>query len=374
MRNTARMYTSGLPDAPNLATLLREAVAARASDLHLSACCPPLLRMDGNLCSLPYAILSADRCESLCSEALGDALPDRLSTDIDRALALPGIGRFRASLFRQSGTVAGAFRVVPEDPPRLDELGLPAACASLVSLQSGLVLVTGATGSGKSTTLAALVAAIRATRAVHVLTIEDPIEFVHPRAPGLINQREIGRDAPSFVDALRHVLRQDPDVVLIGEMRDRETMRAALTLAETGHLVLSTLHSNSGVEAADRLIDAFPADEQGQVRHQVAAVLVAVIAQRLVPRRGGGGRVIACEFLVATPAIRNLIREAKTHQISSLVHSGQRTHGMQTMAAALAELVRRGTIADSTADSTGGAVRASMAASAARIGASEHSG
>lgn len=330
----------------HLEELLHEAADRGASDLHLSTGYPPLLRIDGVLQRTVHPELSPSQCARLCSEAL--SLPERGDADCcrdrDLALTLSDGTRFRGTLFRQRDSLAAAFRAIPTAPPSLATLGLPATFRSIVAARDGLVLVTGSTGSGKSTTLAAMIAAIRECRGGHVLTIEDPIEFVHPAGPGLINQREIGRDAPSFATALRQALRQDPDVVLVGELRDGETMRAALTLAETGHLVLSTLHSTSAVDAADRIVDAFPAGEQVQTRQQVAAVLRAVVAQRLVARRDGAGRVAACEVLIATPAVRNLIREGKTHQIASLLQAGRNAHGMQTMADSLAELVRAGII------------------------------
>jgi twitching motility protein PilT len=331
---------------PPLEELLREAADRGASDLHLSAGCPPLLRVDGVLQPTTHPELSPDQCVHLCGEALppcerGEAAACR---DRDLALTLTDGTRFRGTLFRQRDSLAATFRAIPTEPPSLATLGLPATCRSIVAARDGLVLVTGSTGSGKSTTLAAMIAEIRARRGGHVLTIEDPIEFVHPPGPGLITQREVGRDTPSFAAALRQALRQDPDVVLVGELRDGETMRAALTLAETGHLVLSTLHSTSALEAADRIVDAFPADEQAQTRKQIASVLHAVVAQKLVPRRDGAGRVAACEILIATPAVRNLIREGKAHQIASLLQAGRSAHGMQTMADGLAELVQAGVI------------------------------
>lgn len=336
-----------LPPLASLAGLLRAAATVGASDLHLCAGVPPLVRVDGTLTPLDPFPLDAAQCEALCCEALDSYANASVDFDVDLALDVPDVGRCRVNLFRQSGTLAGAFRLVPSNPPRLSELGLPAGVERILRFQSGLVLVTGATGSGKSTTLAALIREILTRQAVHVLTIEDPIEFVHEHGRGVVRQREIGRDAPGFAPALRHVLRQDPDVILIGEMRDIETMRAALTLAETGHLVLSTLHSHSALDAADRLIDAFPADEQGPVRRQVAQVLCAVVAQRLLPRRGGG-RAVACELMFLTPAIRALIRDAKSHQIHSHVQSGRHEHGMQTMADAIEQLSAAGIIARGT--------------------------
>ena len=341
------MHSATAPTAPSLAVLLREALDSGASDLHLSAGCPPLLRIDGSLRATAHAPLSPAECLRLGAEVLPAGAAPESVCDLDLALPLPDGSRFRVALFRQRDSLAAAFRAIASAPPSLADLGLPPACRSIESLHDGLVLVTGATGSGKSTTLAALVGAIREKRGGHVLTIEDPIEYLHPPGLGLINQREIGRDTPSFAAALRHALRQDPDVVLVGELRDGETMRAALALAETGHLVLSTLHSTSAAEAADRIIDAFPADEQAQVRLQVATVLRMVLAQRLLPRRIGRGRAAACELLVATPAVRNLIREGKTHQIISLMQSGRRTHGMQTMDDAVAVLVHAGVVAPS---------------------------
>ena len=331
----------------DLLGLLEAASAVEASDLHLAAACAPLVRIDGRLRTLALPTLSAQACEDLCHQALALGRLRRPTSDCDFAFGLDDGTRIRASVFRKADTLAAALRLVPSSPPHLEMLGLPAACRSLAGLEGGLVLITGATGSGKSTTLAALIGEIRERRNAHIVTIEDPIEFVHPPLPPLMSQREVGRDVPDFATALRHVLRQDPDVVLVGELRDRETMRAGLTLAETGHLVLSTLHSTSAIDAADRLVDAFGADEQGRGRQQVATVLQAVVAQRLLPRRDGTGRVAACEVLVATPAVRNLIREGKGHQIRAHVQAAGRELGMQTMEAAVDNLIRAGTVAAS---------------------------
>ena len=258
---------------------------------------------------------------------------------IDLAFGVPGVARFRCNVFRQRGTVAAVYRLIPDRIRPFDELGLPPVLRTLVELRSGLVLVTGPTGSGKSTTLAAMVDAINATHGRHVLTIEDPIEFVHRHKRAIVNQREVRTDTASFGSALRAVLREDPDVVLIGEMRDVETVEAALRIAETGHLALATLHTGSAVQTVSRIVDVFPAGQQAQVRLQLSMVLEGLVCQTLVPAAGGRGRVAAVEAMVATPAVRNLIRQAKNQQLQTAIQTGEAS-GMQTMNQALAALVR----------------------------------
>jgi twitching motility protein PilT len=261
--------------------------------------------------------------------------------ELDLSFGIKGVARFRANIFVQRGALAGVFRMIPYEILALDSLGLPPVVLKLTSLPRGLILVTGPTGCGKSTTLAAFLDKINTERHDHIVTIEDPIEFVHKHKGCLVNQREIGADTKSFVNALKYILRQDPDVVFIGEMRDLETMQAALTISETGHLVFATLHTNSAVQTANRIVDAFPAHQQSQIRAQLAFVLEAVIAQQLIPRLDGKGRVMASEVMISTPAIRNLIREDKIHQIYSQMQVGQTKHGMQTMNQSLLNLYMR---------------------------------
>jgi twitching motility protein PilT len=261
--------------------------------------------------------------------------------ELDLSFGIKGVARFRANIFVQRGALAGVFRMIPYEIVPLENLGIPPIVIKLTSLPRGLVLVTGPTGSGKSTTLAAFLDKINIDRRDHIVTIEDPIEFVHKHKGCLVNQREVGSDTKNFTNALKYILRQDPDVVFIGEMRDLETMQAALTIAETGHLVFATLHTNSAVQTVNRVVDAFPAHQQSQIRAQMAFVLEAVIAQQLIPRADGKGRVLASELMISTPAIRNLIREDKIHQIYSQMQVGQTKHGMQTMNQSLFNLFSR---------------------------------
>jgi twitching motility protein PilT len=261
--------------------------------------------------------------------------------ELDLSFGIKGLARFRANIFVQRGAVAGVFRLIPYDIVPLESLGLPNAIGRLTTLPRGLILVTGPTGSGKSTTLASFLDKINTERRDHIVTIEDPIEFVHKHKGCIVNQREVGSDTKNFTNALKYILRQDPDVVFIGEMRDLETMQAALTIAETGHLVFATLHTNSAVQTVNRVVDAFPAHQQSQIRAQMSFVLEAVISQQLLPRADGKGRVLAAELMISTPAIRNLIREDKIHQIYSQMQVGQGKHGMQTMNQALFALFTR---------------------------------
>lgn len=324
---------------------LLHAVERGASDLQLIAGCPPVVRVDGEVAFAEGPALEAEEIRQLAAEIMSQDQRARLAEvgDVDFAYALPSGERFRVNVYRQRGTVALVARVVRSEVPPLASLGLPPVVADFARRRRGLVLVTGATGSGKSTTLAAMVRLINEERRCHVVTIEDPIEYLHRHGHSVISQREVGVDTRSFADALRHVLRQAPDVILVGEMRDLETAALALTAAETGHLVLSTLHTNDAVQTMDRIIDMFPAGQQDQVRLQLASTLVGVVCQQLLRRRSGAGRVVAAEVLVATPAVRNLVREGKTHQLRSLIQTGQE-HGMRTLEQSLAELVRRGEI------------------------------
>ena len=326
-----------------LVELLAETAARGGSDLHLTAGVPPSVRVDGSLLRLEErpALTPEVAARLACSPfTSGQRARFEGGEDIDLAFAVPGVARFRCNVFRQRGTVAAVYRLVPERIPPFRELGLPPVLRTLAELHSGLVLVTGPTGSGKSTTLAALVDAINAAGGRHVLTIEDPIEFVHGHKRSIVNQREVRTDTASFGSALRAVLREDPDVVLIGEMRDVETVEAALRIAETGHLTLATLHTASAVQTVNRIVDVFPAGQQEQVRLQLSMVLEGVVCQVLVPAAGGGGRVAAAEVLVATPAVRNLIRQAKSPQLYTAIQTGEAS-GMQTLNQALAALLRR---------------------------------
>jgi twitching motility protein PilT len=330
----------------DLRSLLGTMVQRGASDLHLTVGQPPMLRIDGELRPCEgEAVLAAEDTGRLARSALSDEQHRRFEEDaeLDLAMEVAGLARFRLNLYRQRGSVGLAVRLIPLAIPLLEELGLPPVLRSLAERPRGLVLVTGATGSGKSTTLAAMIDRINRERRGHILTIEDPIEFVHAHRGCIVNQREVGSDTGSFGAALRHALRQDPDVILVGELRDLETIQAALTIAETGHLCLATLHTNSAPESIDRVIDVFPAHQQPQVRAQLAAVLEGVVTQTLVPRTPGPGRVAACEVLVATPAVRACIRDDKVHQIPSLMQAG-RTHGMQTLNDALRALHRSGDV------------------------------
>lgn len=329
-----------------LPDLLKAATELDASDLHLSAGSPPQVRVAGRLRRLALPPLAPDAVRALALGALTDAQRRTFDEhwELDAAFDFPGVGRVRGNLFRQRQAVAAVYRLIPDQIRSLDELDLPAAVADLADRPRGLVLVTGPTGSGKSTTLAAMVDRINSDRPVHILTIEDPIEYVHRHKAGLVNQRELHADTRGFATALRAALREDPDVVLVGEMRDQETMAAALELAETGHLTMATLHTNSAAETITRVIDAFPADRQAQVRVQLSLVLEGIVSQLLVPRADGRGRVAAVEVMIATPAIRHLIREDKVHQIYAAMQVGQDRAGVQTMNQALARLVTRRSI------------------------------
>jgi len=324
-----------LPDL--LATTLR----LGGSDLHLSVNSPPQVRVNGELQRLDYPALTSEITRSLVYSVLSDAQKKLFEEkwEADLAFGLEGVGRFRCNVFLQKAAVGAVFRLIPETIPTLEQLGLPPVLARFADRPRGLVLVTGPTGSGKSTTLAAMVDRVNSTKKVHILTIEDPIEYLHVHKQALVNQREVHSDTRTFGDALRGALREDPDVVLVGEMRDLETMEAAMKLAETGHLTLATLHTNSAAQTVTRIIDAFPSWQQPQIRAQLSLVLEGIVCQALLPKANGSGRAAALEILVATPAIRNLIREDKVHQIYSTMQSGQEKFSMQTMNQALARLV-----------------------------------
>ncbi len=329
---------------PNMEALLREATEKGASDLHLSTGEPPMLRIHGDLVRTENPALTPEHVNALVNSIMNDRQRSQFSNEheVDFACELPDKGRFRVNVFLHSRGPGAVLRTIPTQIPSLESLHMPAILKDLCTRERGLVLVTGPTGSGKSTTLAAMVDVINQTWDAHILTVEDPIEFVHPPKRCLVNQREVGPHTGSFTNALRSALREDPDVILIGEMRDLETISLALTAAETGHLVFGTLHTSSAPKTIDRIIDVFPAGQQAQIRTMLSESLEAVVAQTLVKKKGGG-RVAACEILVGVPAVRNLIREAKLHQIPSMMQTGQRV-GMQTLDMALADLVKRGMI------------------------------
>jgi twitching motility protein PilT len=335
----------------DLNLVLEHMLAVGASDLHLAAGSPPLARVDGRLGTLDgFGDLTGNGIQQAVYAIITQKQRERFETELelDFAYSLPGKARFRVNLFRQREAIGGAFRRIPYEIRSLEDLGMPPAVSQFAGLARGLVLVTGPTGSGKSTTLAALVDQANRTRHEHILTIEDPIEFLHQHKGCLVNQREIGEDTHSFANALRHALRQDPDILLVGEIRDLETIAVALTAAETGHLVLATLHTQDAAQTIDRIIDVFPPHQQQQIRTQLAGVLQGVVCQTLCRHASGSGRVAATEVLVATPAIRNLIREGKTHQVYSALQAGGQ-HGMHTMDQHLAELVRNRVVTTETA-------------------------
>ncbi len=326
--------------------MLKMMIERNASDLHITTGSPPRLRIDGKLINIDHPPLTPSETKALCYSILTDAQKHRFeeNNELDLSFGVKGLSRFRANIFMQRGAVAGAFRTIPYEIRSFKELGLPDIVNELVKKPRGLILVTGPTGSGKSTTLAAMVDKINSERYEHIITIEDPIEYLHPHKKCLVNQREINADTASFKAALRYVLRQDPDVVLIGEMRDLETIEAALTVSETGHLTLATLHTNSAVQTINRIIDVFPPHQQEQIRVQLSFVLEGIFAQQLIPKKSGEGRVLAVELLVPNPAIRNLIREDKIHQIYSMMQTGQAKFGMQTMNQSLFNLYTKGLI------------------------------
>ncbi len=326
--------------------LLRIMVEEGATDLHITAGVPPRIRINKRLISLDYDPLTPADTHRLCYSVLTEAQKKRFEEEheLDFSFGIAGLSRFRGNLFIQRGTVAGAFRAIPHKIPSFKELGLPPIVEELTRRPKGLILVTGPTGSGKSTTLAAMIDRINEERFGHIVTIEDPIEYLHPHKNCIVNQREVGSDTYSFKDALKHILRQDPDVVLIGEMRDLETIEAALTLAETGHLTLATLHTNSAVETINRIIDVFPPHQQHQVRTMLSFVLEGILCQRLLPRADGKGLVLALEILVPNSAVRNLIRENKIHQIYSHMQVGQQETAMQTLNQSLYALYQKGLI------------------------------
>jgi twitching motility protein PilT len=316
------------------------------SDLHLTAGAPPVVRINGDLMQLQeYPMLTPRSIQGMVYAILPQKLRERFEQELelDMSYSLPGKARFRVNAYFQRDSVGAAFRLIPYEIKSIDELNLPGVVADLARFQRGFVVVTGPTGSGKSTTLASMVDVVNVERAGHIMTVEDPIEFLHKHKRCIVNQREVGTDTLGFSHALKHVLRQDPDVILVGEMRDLETIGTAITAAETGHLVFATLHTQDAPQTIDRIIDVFPPHQQQQVRVQLSTTLQGVVTQQLIPTSDGQGRVVACEVMVATPAIRNLIREGKVHQIYSAMQAGGR-YGMQTMDMALAQHVKSGAI------------------------------
>jgi len=333
----------------DFAEMIKAVVRSGASDLHLAVGAPPVMRLHGELVPIGDTALAPKDTRELIYGILSQDQRQRLETDLelDMSYAVPSLARFRVNVYYQRASLGAALRLVPTTLKPLEELGLPSSLREWVTKPRGLVLVTGPTGSGKSTTLASLINEVNERRACHIMTVEDPIEFLHRHKRSLINQREVGADTHSFSAALRSVLRQDPDVILVGEMRDLETMQIALTAAETGHLVFGTLHTSDAPQTIDRVIDVFPPHQQEQIRIMLANALQGVCCQQLLPTVTTG-RTVVCEVLMPTPAVRNLIREGKTHQIYSMMQTGS-AHGMQSMDASLAELVRQGAITPTTA-------------------------
>lgn len=330
---------------PRIELLLEEVIKRKASDLHLQVGLPPMLRVDGSLTPVVGAdVLTEETVEVLVFAVLDADQKQILLKDkeFDFSFAFGDLGRFRVNAFHERGNLAAALRLIPNEILTIEQLGLPPIVSKFADYPRGLVLVTGPTGSGKSTTLAAMLNKVNQERPTHIITIEDPIEFTHKSAKAAIVQREVHYDTFSFGAALRSALRQDPDVVLIGEMRDLETIASAITIAETGHLVFATLHTNSAAQSIDRMIDVFPPHQQPQIRSQLSNILMAICSQRLVPTIGGG-RIAAAEILVATPAVRNIIREGKTHQLEAVIQTGA-DHGMQSMDKTLVNLIHAGTI------------------------------
>src|ERR671933_2289582 len=336
----------------DFADLLLDVIARNASDLHLTAGAPPMVRVRGRLAPLEgYPRLSTTDTREIVYSILTNDQRQKFENDwqLDFAYSVPGHARFRVNAYMQRAAIGAAFRLIPAEIMSIDDLALPNATHEFIKKPRGFVLVTGPTGSGKSTSLAAMIDAINQTREEHIMTVEDPIEFLHSHKRCIVNQREIGSDAQTFASALKGALRQDPDVILVGEMRDLETISTALTAAETGHLVFATLHTQDAPQTIDRIVDVFPAHQQDQVRVQLSVALQGVMTQQLLPTADGSSRVVAAEVLVPTPAVRNLIREGKTHQIPSAMQTGSNV-GMQTMDAALASLVRAGKITQRVAE------------------------
>ena len=329
----------------DFADILIEVITAGASDLHLTVGAPPMVRERGKLRGLDYPKLTSQDTREIVYSILNNDQRKKLENDwqIDLSYSVPGRARFRVNAYFQRASIGAVMRTIPQDIPSFDTLGLPEVLKDFINKPRGFVLVTGPTGSGKSTTLASMIDMINEQRHEHIMTVEDPIEFLHRHKNCVVNQRELGSDATSFAAALKSALRQDPDVILVGEMRDLETMSTAITAAETGHLVFATLHTQDTAQTIDRIVDSFPPSQQHQVRTQLSIALQGVVTQQLIPTADGRSRVCACEVMVPTPAVRNLIREGKTHQLYSALQTGGQ-YGMQTMDAALADLVRAGAL------------------------------
>jgi twitching motility protein PilT len=336
---------------PTLNQLLKDMVGQGGSDLHITTNSPPQVRIDGVLRQMNLPPMTPSETKQLCYSILTDNQKHRLeeNLEIDLSFGLKGLARFRANIFHQRGAIAAVFRQIPFEIRSFRELGLPGVIERMCEKPRGLILVTGPTGSGKSTTLAAMLDKVNRERHEHIVTVEDPVEYLHSHKSCIVNQREIHADTHSFENALRSALRQDPDVVLIGEMRDLETVESALRIAETGHLTFATLHTNSAAQSINRIIDVFPAHQQTQIRAQMSLVLEGILCQALLPRAGGKGRALAMEILVPSAAIRNLIREDKVHQIYGMMQAGQAKHGMQTFNQSLAALYFRRMITLETA-------------------------
>jgi twitching motility protein PilT len=336
----------------DFADILLEVIEAGASDLHLTVGAPPMVREKGRLRPLDYPALNSQDTREIVYSILNNDQRKRLENDwqIDLSYSVPGKARFRVNAYFQRASIGAVMRTIPQDIPPFESLKLPEILKDFTRKPRGFVLVTGPTGSGKSTTLASMIDMINESRHEHIMTVEDPIEFLHRHKNCVVNQRELGSDAQSFSLALKSALRQDPDVILVGEMRDLETMSTAITAAETGHLVFATLHTQDTSQTVDRIVDSFPPAQQHQVRTQLSIALQGIVTQQLLPSADGSGRVCACEVLVPTPAVRNLIREGKTHQLYSALQTGG-AHGMQTMDAALADMVRGGMITRELAES-----------------------
>jgi twitching motility protein PilT len=331
--------------------LLEIVLSRGASDLHLTAGSPPLIRLHGQLIRLEdYPKLEPQALRGMVYAILPQRQRERLEQELelDMSYSLPGAARFRVNVYFQRDSIGAAFRLIPFEIKPIADLGLPPQVAELARYPRGFVVVTGPTGSGKSTTLASMVDVVNTERACHIMTVEDPIEFLHKHKMAMVNQREVGSDTKGFAPALKHVLRQDPDVILVGEMRDLETIQTAITAAETGHLVFATLHTQDAPQTIDRIIDVFPPHQQQQVRVQLSTTLQGIVTQQLLPTVDGRGRVVATEILVATAAVRNLIREAKIHQVYSVMQAGAR-YGMQTMDMSLSNLTRQGKVSLQTA-------------------------
>lgn len=332
-------------DAVHIDDILQLTVDRDSSDLHLCVGVPPIIRIDGKLYRVPYHPATAQQTQRMVYEILTDEQIQTFEQDmeLDFSYSLHNIARFRVNVYKDRGNIAAALRLIPRQIPTISELGLPEILQELIVRPRGLILVTGPTGSGKSTTLAAMIDFLNTSQSEHIITVEDPIEYLHTHKKCIINQRELGQDTRSFEAALRASLREDPDVILVGEMRDPATMAIAITAAETGHLVLATLHTNTAAESVDRVVDVFPAGQQNQIRVQLSNNLAAILSQQLLPKVNGKGRAVAMEIMIATSGIRNLVREAKSHQITSLIQTGT-ADGMQTMDQALRDLYMQGAV------------------------------